>query len=635
MTHRWPVAASLALLVAAVLAIYWPGLGGGFAFDDYPNIVFNERLHVTALSWPDWIAAMFSSNASDLQRPLAMATFAIQHFFTGLDPWPMKLANVLIHALNALLAFGCVRTVVRTVPAKGSLGDDARAFATVALWAVLPINLMAVLLVVQRMESLSHAFVFAGLWAYLHGRLRQQQGKPGGLLAFLGLAFGTGFGALCKESAVLLPLYAFCVEVFCLGFRRTGDSPDRRLLAFFGLGLWLPALAGGGWLLWRSLAPYAYTSRDFTLHERLITEPRVLFDYVQWTLLPSLRELSLFHDDYAPSRGLLQPPSTLVALVALPLLALAAWFIGRRRPLAGLGIAWFLAAHALTATFLPLELVYEHRNYFASLGVLLALVDLLSIRSRRLAVAIVAVLLAFYGSTTWLRAREWSDPVRFAVTSAAKHPLSPRATYQLGQTYVILSRGQPASPLTQKAFAALEDARRVPRSGVLPLQGLLMLASRTGRPMQDAWWREMGDKLRHNPIGAQETSALAAMTECAIATRCPFPAGRMVGLYLAALGNGENPEVMNIYGNYALNVLGDAELTRRLWSRAVELAPGTLQYRINLVRYWIARGRMDEARREIAALRALGSFGQNDAVADALEAMTLRRPASDSPGTTR
>ena len=44
----------------------------------------------------------------------------------------------------------------------------------------------------------------------------------------------------------------------------------------------------------------------------------------------------------------------------------------RQRPLVALGIAWFFAAQLLTATVVPLELVFEHRNYFASLGICLA-----------------------------------------------------------------------------------------------------------------------------------------------------------------------------------------------------------------------------------------------------------------------
>ncbi len=40
--------------------------------------------------------------------------------------------------------------------------------------------------------------------------------------------------------------------------------------------------------------------------------------------------------------------------------------------------------------------------------------------------------------TTLLRASEWGEPLRFVLSEVAKHPLSPRATYDEGRTYVIL-----------------------------------------------------------------------------------------------------------------------------------------------------------------------------------------------------
>ncbi len=84
-SRTWP-ALALVLLVAA---IYWPGLGGGYVFDDFPNIVDNAALHVTDWDWHAWLAAVFSSDSGIGHRPLAMATFALNHVFTGLDPVPM------------------------------------------------------------------------------------------------------------------------------------------------------------------------------------------------------------------------------------------------------------------------------------------------------------------------------------------------------------------------------------------------------------------------------------------------------------------------------------------------------------------------------------------------------------------
>src|SRR5687768_5829805 len=81
MSARWWLPA-VCLLVAAV---YWAGLGGGFVFDDFPNIVDNTALHVDWRStWAQWLAAIFSSPSKVLVRPLAMLTFAINYASTGL-----------------------------------------------------------------------------------------------------------------------------------------------------------------------------------------------------------------------------------------------------------------------------------------------------------------------------------------------------------------------------------------------------------------------------------------------------------------------------------------------------------------------------------------------------------------------
>lgn len=626
---RWHTPAVLLALAVLVALVYWPGLGGGYVFDDFPNIVDNTNLHVTTLAWPDWLAAAFSSPASDLQRPLAMLTFAANHYFTGLDPVAMKLTNIAIHALNSLLVLGLVRQLLAMAPLEG-LAHMRREWAArfvAAAWALHPINLMAVMLVVQRMEVLAHAFVFAGLWLYLLGRQRQADGRNGWPLVAVGLVLGSALGALAKESAVLLPLYAFLVELCLLGFRGRGvgsrPQRDRRLYMMYALVLVMPALAGFAWLLPKVLSSDAWSGRDFTLGERLLTEARVVIDYLRWTLFPSLRELSLYHDDYQVSRGLLQPATTLPAVVAIgALLAFAAW-LRRRRPLASLGLLWFFGAQLLTATIVPLELVYEHRNYFASLGICLLLADALLLAPRtgpllRIGMLLAVVALISFALTTHLRAREWSHPYRFAASEAEKHPRSPRATYALGRALVIMGNYEPDSPLTAAAFDALERARTVPRSNILPAQALLVLAARTGRPLKDAWWRDIREKLRLRPIGPQELAALGAMTRCAEEGDCRFPEDRMMAIYLAALDQQENPELLTMYGSYALHVLHDPALALRLWTHAAEVEPGNPQYRINLIKLLIAVGRREQAMEQISVLRGLGRFGQHDNVAEKL-----------------
>jgi hypothetical protein len=615
------------LLLVVVIAIYWPGLGGGYTFDDFPNIVDNPALHVETLRARDWIAAAFSSPASDLQRPLAMLTFAINHYFFALDAWWMKLGNLAVHLLNVILVGGLVRRLLRSLP---SVRDaDRVGLYITAAWAVAPISLMAVLFVVQRMESLSHVFVFAGLWLYLIGRERLRDGRGGGFLIWLALGGGVTAGVLAKESAALLPVYAASLEATVFGFRRRDGQFDRRVLAAFAALLVVPTIVGLAWLLPKMLVPALWQARDFTLAERLLTEPRVVLDYLRWIALPNLSELSLYHDDYPVSRGWLTPATTLPALAGIVALGVASLALMRRRPLAALGLQWFLGAQLITATVIPLELVFEHRNYFASLGVFLVLADLLLLAPRHTFLryaggALACGLLVIATVVTHLRAREWSDPLRFASTEASKHPDSPRATFALAHALIVLHDHSASAVPASQVLAALDRARAVPGGSILPQQASLVFAARFNLEPDPQWWVQLREKLVRRPPGAQDIAALAAMTECMVADRCHFPPEQMVPTFTSALSHGPQAILLSAYGNYALNELGDGDLALRLLREAVSLSPREAQHHINLARLLIALKQFDEAQREIDAVRRIGALGQNESRALELDARLLR-----------
>lgn len=621
-TARW-IAIAAALALTVVLA-YIPGMGGGFVFDDITNIVDNAPLHVTGHSLAEWSAAAFSSPASDLQRPVAMLTFAANHYFTGLDPRAMKVANLAIHLLNTLLVFELSRRLVVNAR-RPDMGpprpyDDLVAGFIAACWALNPINVMGVLYIVQRMESLAHVFVFLGLLLYIDGRCRQLSGRRGwgGILGALLIAMPVG--ALAKESAALLPLYAFCIELCLFRFASPVAGDGKRLKALFVVGLWIPAALALAWLLPRSLRPGAFAGRTFGMAERLLTEVRALVDYLHWTLLPDIKALGLYHDDYPISHGFLDPASTLASFVGLLALLVAAIAARARRPLSALGLLFFFAAHAITASFLSLELVFEHRNYFASFGLMLVLADLTllwpSRPNMRMYGSIVAVfLLGFYGLGTWARSTEWSNPIGFARTEAVKHPGSPRAQYDLARLLVIQSRYDRKSPYWNEAKQAIAAARAVQGCGVLPAQAELIFSARSKEPTDDSAWQELNAKFRSMPIGPEQLGALAALADCAAKRLCDFPRDRMIGVFNSALARGDNPEILNVYGSYALNVLQDVPFALKLWEEALRLRPSEPQYHVNLVRLHIALGEFGAAEAGIAQLGELGRFGQTGRLA--------------------
>jgi hypothetical protein len=129
----------------------------------------------------------------------------------------------------------------------------------------------------------------------------------------------------------------------------------------------------------------------------------------------------------------------------------------------------------------------------------------------------------------------------------------------------------------------------------------------------------MQHRLSTGPIGPQETGAISVLVTCELRHLCHFPAEDMLATFGAAMAQGPNAEVYNIYANYVWNVAQDRELAVRLWQEAMRIQPNEAQYRISVIRSLSVLGRRDEARREIAGLRHLGRLGEHAPMADKLE----------------
>lgn len=630
--YRVPLLGSAALLAAlfAVAMVFAPGLSGGFALDDFPNIVHNAALTPSSYSFRALLGAAFSSDSGPLARPLTMLSFALQIAGSGLAPYPLKLANLAIHLANGALIFFLCRGITQALRARCAAEPQAMEIlfpvAVSAAWLLAPINLTAVLYVVQRMESLAALFTLLGLLAYLHGRLRLDAGRPGGMAWMAGgLVLGSALAALAKETGVLLPAYAFVLEWVLFGFRSAVDGRrSTPLLVLFAAVLLVPGAAGVLATLPGALSGDAYASRPFGLTERLLTEARVVADYLRWIAMPDLRELGLYHDDYPLSRGWVTPASTLPAVLLLVgLLALALWLKGRR-PLVSLGLLFFFVGHGLVSTYLPLELVYEHRNYLPSFGIFLAVCAFLMEPRRgawRVAgLTLVAGLIGLGAITTFLRAGEWAEPGRLAYLEATRHPASPRANYELGRMF-----GEQAKDPNGLAFSmavkSFESAADLPNSGLLPLQAQIVMKARLGRPVEGELWERMKMVIESRPLARQDITALHALISCQREGRCRFPAERLGDVLELAHGiNPADARLHTLYANYAANVTHDRELALRLMNRAVALAPRNPQYWENLISLQTAMGQHAEARVGLAYLRELNRFGTLDATLERLDA---------------
>ncbi|MEG2803775.1 hypothetical protein [Stenotrophomonas sp.] len=612
-TKLWQQWAGLAVLVAVVLGVYWPGLTGAFIFDDYSTIVENTRLHVDTLQ-PSLIwqaATSFDPGGTFGARPLAMATLAANHALGGLNPWGYKLVGLLVHAGNSLLVYLLVSLLLGA-----STGVTARSRRLVALtvallWAVHPIQVSSVLYVVQRMETLAATFMLAALICYLHGRLRQIQGaRAWPWLLAAGLLTLTGL--LSKETAVLVPVYTLAMELTVLRFAAASSRVQR------GWQLLYVAMVAVGLVVFVAMViprywTEHYLARNFGTAERLLTQLRVLPMYLQQMFLPTPGTLTFYYDNVQPSRGLLQPVTTLLGGLLLAGLLAAALWLRRRAPLFALGVMWFLASHLLTSNVIGLELVFEHRNYLALLGVLLALSDLvlrLPAASRALVVpAAAAALVVTCLGLTLIRAATWGNPLLLATELAVENRGSARASADLAARYVEMSDGYSTSPFINMAIAEFERGAALPNASIISDQGLILVAAHNGRPVPDAWWDRLLTKVRTGMLSPETTGALFSL----LANRykgVPLDDAKLVQAFGALFERATMPPYSYAQvGDFAMVHARDEAFADAMFVRAIETSGGQPEYARKVIDTLEGKGWHRQAALARAKAQAMGMPG--------------------------
>jgi hypothetical protein len=304
-----------------------------------------------------------------------------------------------------------------------------------------------------------------------------------------------------------------------------------------------------------------------------------------------------------------------------------------RRPLVSLGIGWFFAAQLLTATIIPLELVYEQRMYFGSIGVLLALGALLlglrwRIRLPLLRGFLVAVTLLWFAVATNLRAQEWSNPLRLAVAEANRHPESPRAVYEAGRQLLIASNYK-EGPLLTAAWKYLRQAAAIPGSSALSDQAMIMIADHEHHGADAAYWDSMTRKLRDQPTRQEDISALISLTNCYGAAICKFDVAHLEGAYEAALSR-PHPiaRLDGPYANFQRDVLHNDAMATEYLERAVKGAPGESAYRVDLAALYARHGHTEKALEQIDALRRMNLAGRLDGQIATLERLAEQGKAT-------
>ncbi len=386
-------AAALTLLV---LLAYANSLAASFHFDDYAILVDGYITH-SGFGWDILRPAQ--------TRPLTYLTFHWNYLAGKNDPEGYHWVNLILHAANCLLLLAIARKYLSAWVAG----------CVAVVFALHPLQTEAVTYVFARSTLLSTHFALWSLWFYARERW-----------AWSAAMFGVSL--LAKEETVALPALFLLLDWW----------QRRRPRLGYGAALLGFAAAAAGRLFYliytAPVDPGVGRVRGISGTDYLLTQGRVLWDYLRLTLLPV--GLNLDHD-VAVSRGLFSPWTTIVAWLGLTALGGALlWFAFQRQPAAFWALGYFVLISPSSSIVAQADLMFEHRTYLPMICLVMALGFLLERVPRRALTVALCVLTPVMLIATVERNSDWHDEKSFWSDIMEKSPHKGRAYLGLARAYM-------------------------------------------------------------------------------------------------------------------------------------------------------------------------------------------------------
>ena len=613
----------LCFSIVITFLLYQKGLYGDYVFDDGVNILENQKIAITSLDITYLQAAWGSGDAGPLGRPITMLSFALNHYFTGFDPFYFKLTNLFIHLINGLLVFIISLKLFQWLShqyQKISLQSAAYLACLVSLiWLIHPLNLTSVLYVVQRMTSLSALFGLLAVAIYCVWRTRTITGLNT-IIASCGVALSLLASMLSKESGILFIPLIYWVELIVFQAKNLQFQPIYFKKIKLIHILWGGVIAAGLiflYLLPPYLNPANFARRDFSLLERLLTESRVIFYYLKMTFYPLLSDLSLYHDDFIISKSITQPTTTLYSLAGLLGISLACLALVKKHPMLLFAWGWYVISQLLESTFISLELIHEHRNYFGIIGFIVTTVYYIAQINNKKIQPFIYMLSAIYIAnlawTTWQRSEIWSNLVDHAAYEAAMHPQSDRANYQLARIYMNLMQKEQNSQQKIHYAQLAQDALNQAKNSYIPANGAwfaeLHLAYYLGNPVSQQTINELIWRLEYNPFQNNNVSFLSAFAHCQINGFCKIPHDQAVliiaaGLQNTGTDNSLKAEIYKLLAQYFISVISDFEKGEEFMQQATTLHDD-VNGRLIFAQLYRLQGKIAQAKEQLQKAKQL------------------------------
>lgn len=456
----WPGRAAV-LVVLLTVAVYMPALRYGFVWDDLILVQHNQFLQEhsspASLLGRDFTELTFGALGGFFYRPLFALTLWADTVVWGQQPSGFHVTNLVLHGLVVALLWLVVRR----------LSDPLTATLASLLFAVHPAHSEVAVFISGRVDSLPLVLMLAGLWLFLE--LDHRRSIWGKGILHLGL-LGTSVLALAaKESAVVFPGLLLTVGLNdpAGAGRRPADRLWRALGQMAGVLMFV-----GAYLVWRRVTLTGYFAQALgstSVVNRVWIAVEAFGYYTMQVLLP----VPLGPERYPAIPHSPWNPAVLFGWVSLVgVVCWLRWAWGRR-PIAGVGLLWYLIALAPVLALVPVtfagEFVLAERWLYApSAGMMLAVAATLQpwltrigtpARVRLAGGVLLAWSLVALGTLVWITPI-WESNETFYRYVLARNPGAPFPLMNVGILEMRAGRPEAAIRLLEKAVAvAPQDAR--------------------------------------------------------------------------------------------------------------------------------------------------------------------------------
>lgn len=321
-------------IIASVIWLYWPALGFDFVNWDDPWYIANNDL---IKSWhPSNLVGIATQNVTRNFAPLTILSFLIDHTLWGLMPTGYHLTNILLHGINAVLAFFLLRQITR---------NEFVAWTAAILFAVHPAQVESVVWISSRKTLLSATFMLASL---IYWCRTERTGREEGIsIGFLCAAL------LSKAIAVVMPPIMLMYDVM-VRRKPVGESVVRQIIPGVAAFLLLAMTMSSQTEITGGLRDHLALSK---IH-LLAIDTTLLWRYVGMLVCPGDQCV------------LYNPPTTGIALavisssIGLLCVGATAWMARKKYPIVTLAVATFYILFVPVLNLFPLTTLMNDRYLY-------------------------------------------------------------------------------------------------------------------------------------------------------------------------------------------------------------------------------------------------------------------------------